>query len=84
MISPFPLEDITTGSLSIELGGLAFMLLVTVMTHTLGSKSLAVHLPAVASLSSSSGASFGIPFHVQVTHSVIHKHGRHNHKPGRP
>lgn len=62
---------------SIELGSLAFMVL---MTHILGLESLAVPLPATASLSSSSSASFGIPFHVQVMRSVIRKHGRHNHE----
>lgn len=83
-MSPFPWEDITKASLSVELGSLAFMLLVIVMTHILGLESLAVHLPATASLSSSSSASFGIALYVQVMRSFIHKHGSHIHKLERP
>lgn len=60
------------------------MLLVHVMTHLLGLESLAVHLPAAVSLSSSSSASFGIPFYVQVMRLVIRKWGRHSHRLERP
>jgi len=73
-MSPFPWEDITKASLNIELGSLAFTLLVTVMTHILGLESLSVRLPAVAYLSLSSSMSFGIPFYVQVVRSVIQNH----------
>lgn len=50
------------------------------MTHIFGLESLAVHLPATASLSLSSSASFDIPFYVQVIRTVMYKYRRHNHK----
>lgn len=48
------------------------------LTHILGFKSPAVHLPVVASLSSSSSPSFGILFYEQIMCSVICIHGRYH------
>lgn len=56
------------------------MFLVIVTTHILGLESLAVHLPAAASLSLSSSTSFGIPFYIQVMCLVIRECRRHDHR----